>query len=221
MKYVIFDIDGTLTNTTAIDDRCYTQAITDCFGFSDFNTNYGHYEHTTDSGIIHQLFMERKRRSCTTAETDAFIHHFCTLLEQAHAERADHFLEIPKAGKIIRQLCGQPDLKIGLATGGWQQSALFKLRCAGIDIGACSAASFAQDALARRDIIGGTIRKMNERHQAAPPLSDIIYVGDGRWDYQATLQLGIKFIGIENEKLAHLSDIVRISDYDDIQQHLS
>lgn len=220
MKYIIFDIDGTLTNTTEIDDLCYTQAIAETFGFSGFNTNYGHYENTTDSGILNQLSLERRNRPCTVTELENFIDCFCNLLERAYEKQPHYFQEIPKAGSIISSLVRNEDLRIGLATGGWKQSALFKLQRAGIDIEGCSAASFAQDAFARRDIIGHTISKMNKRHNTAPDLSDIIYVGDGNWDYQATLQLGIKFIGIDNKKLAHLQDITKISDYDELEQHI-
>ena len=220
MKYIIFDIDGTLTDTTEIDDRCFTQAIEDIFGFRSFETNYGHYENTTDSGIIDQLFREREGRSFTTEERDKFISHFCNLLEEAYAKDKHHFREINKAGKILDVLCQQEDLSIGLATGGWRESATFKLRCAGINIDGCTAASFAQDAMARRDIIGATIRKMDEHHQQQMTPAGIIYVGDGNWDYQATRQLGIGFIGIANKKLAHLTDIIKIADYDELHQHL-
>jgi phosphoglycolate phosphatase-like HAD superfamily hydrolase len=216
MKYIIFDIDGTLTDTTEVDDRCYTRAIEDVFGFSSFETNYGHYRNTTDSGIIDQLFMERKGRTYTAEEQQAFITHFLSLLHEAHDTTC--IKEISKAGKIIEQLCQIDGLSIGLATGGWKESALFKLRCAGINIEGVTAASFAQDAKARHEIIGHTIRKMNEKHGAGP--DSIVYVGDGNWDYLATVELGIQFIGIDNKKLAHLHDIIKIADYDDIHQHI-
>ncbi|MCW3464141.1 HAD family hydrolase [Chitinophaga nivalis] len=220
MKYIIFDIDGTLTDTTEIDDHCFTRALSDTFGFQQFETNYGHYENTTDSGIIDQLFRERNGRTYTLAEREAFITHFCVLLEQSYAQDPHHFREIRKAGKILTTLCRQETVSIGLATGGWRQSALFKLQCAGIDITGCAAASFAQDAIARRDIIGHTIRQLNEKNRYEAPLSDIIYVGDGKWDYQATCQLGIGFIGIDNKKIAHLEDIIRLTDYDELFRHI-
>ncbi len=220
MKYIIFDIDGTLTDTTEIDDHCYTRAIEETFGFRDFETNYGYYKNTTDSGIIDQLFRERLGRSFTMEEREKFITHFCNLLERAYESQPDSIREIHKAGRMLAFLCRQPQLSIGLATGGWQESALFKLRCAGINIEGCTAASFAQDALARQDIIGSTIRKMNERHGLQLGAADITYVGDGNWDYLATKEMGIQFIGIANKKLAHLDDIVKISDYDDIYQHI-
>lgn len=220
MKYIIFDIDGTLTNTTEIDDLCFTEAIAATFNFTSFNTNYGHYENTTDSGILNQLSLERRNRPCTVTEIENFIDCFCGLLENVYEKDPGHFREIPKAAKTIHALTHHEDLRVGLATGGWKQSALFKLQCAGISIEDCSAASFAQDAFARHDIISHTISKMNKRHGGLPELSDIIYVGDGNWDYRATLQLGIKFIGIDNKKLAHIHDIVKISDYDELEQHI-
>ncbi|MDN5284209.1 MAG: Phosphoglycolate phosphatase, superfamily [Mucilaginibacter sp.] len=220
MRYIIFDIDGTLTDTTEVDDRCFTQALEDVYNFKGFETNYGHYVNTTDSGIIDQLFQEQHQRSYTEAERDQFISHFCNLLEEAYIRKNHCMKEIPKAAKIINVLCGQEGVSIGLATGGWRESALFKLRCAGINIDGCAAASFAQDAKARRDIIGNTIRQMNELHHTEVPMTDIVYVGDGRWDYEATRQLGIRFIGINNKKLAEISDIVKLDDYDEIHQHL-
>ena len=217
MKYIIFDIDGTLTDTTEIDDKCFTKAIEDIFHFHGFETNYGHYTNTTDSGIIDQLFRERLNRSYTSEEQHTFILHFCNLLEQAYTSRPDCIREINKAGKVLEYLCQQPDISVGLATGGWRESALFKLRCAGINIDGCTAASFAQDAMARHDIISSTMQKMNVPEEE---FSNVIYVGDGNWDYQATRHLGIRFIGIENKRLAHLTDIIRIADYDDIHQHI-
>lgn len=220
MKYIIFDIDGTLTNTTDIDDRCFTRALEETFHFRDIDTNWGNYEHTTDSGIIRQLFRERRQRDCSAEETAAFIARFCDLLQEAYASHTDCIQEVPKAGKVLQQLCQRDDIKVGLATGGWRESALFKLRCAGINIEACSAASFAQDAVARHDIIHNTITRMNARLQHTAPLSSITYVGDGLWDYRATQQLGIGFIGIANKKLSHLQDILKISDYDELQDHI-
>ncbi|SFD74822.1 Phosphoglycolate phosphatase, HAD superfamily [Chitinophaga sp. CF118] len=216
MKYIIFDIDGTLTDTTEVDDKCYTKAIEDVFGFHNFETNYGHYKNTTDSGIIDQLFRERMERSYTPEEQQLFISHFCSLLEEAH--RNESIREINKAAKVIEVLCQQEHISVGLATGGWRESALFKLNCAGINIDGCTAASFAQDAMARHEIISHTIRRMNEVHNIVP--ESIVYVGDGNWDYLATKQLGIQFIGIENKKIAHLNDIIKIADYDEIHQHI-
>ncbi|WP_217605432.1 HAD family hydrolase [Chitinophaga sp. GbtcB8] len=220
MKYIIFDIDGTLTDTTEIDDHCYTRAIEETFGFRDFETNYGYYKNTTDSGIIDQLFRERKGRTYTEEERAQFITHFCSLLERAYEEKPERIREIQKAGSVLTFLCKQQHISIGLATGGWRESALFKLRCAGINIDGCAAASFAQDALARQDIIGHTIRKMNEQHGQELALTNITYVGDGNWDYLATRDMGIQFIGIANKKLAHLEDIVKITDYDELYQHI-
>ena len=220
MKYIIFDIDGTLTNTTDIDDICFTQALEDTFHFNNIDTNWGNYEHTTDSGIIQQLFREREQRECSAEEKSRFIQHFCSLLKEEYNQQTNSIQEVPKAGKILQQLCKRDDVQVGLATGGWRESALFKLSCAGINIEACSAASFAQDAVARRDIIHNTIHQMNTRLQQTAPLSSIVYVGDGLWDYKATQQLGIGFIGIANKKLSHLNDILKISDYDELQDHL-
>lgn len=220
MKYIIFDIDGTLTDTTATDDQCFTQALEEVFHFKHFSTEYGDYTNTTDSGIIDQLFREQLGRSFTWQERNRFIRRFCELLEQAYKKQPGCISEINNAGRTLKALYRRTNLSIGLATGGWQESAQFKLRCAGIPVQRHTAASFAQDAMARNEIISDTIRKMDTYNGVKMELSEIVYIGDGNWDYLAAKQLGINFIGIENKRLDHLSEIIKISDYDHLHRHI-
>ncbi|MBI3191378.1 MAG: hypothetical protein HYZ36_01850 [Pedosphaera parvula] len=50
MHLVIFDIDGTLTETNAVDADCYVRALAEVFGFADVDTDWSTYPHVTDSG---------------------------------------------------------------------------------------------------------------------------------------------------------------------------
>jgi beta-phosphoglucomutase-like phosphatase (HAD superfamily) len=52
MHLVMFDIDGTLTETMKVDEECFVRSFMDVFGFSDIDTDWSHYRHTTDSGIL-------------------------------------------------------------------------------------------------------------------------------------------------------------------------
>jgi len=39
MNLVVFDLDGTLTDTNAVDDECFVQALRIAFKIGDVNTN--------------------------------------------------------------------------------------------------------------------------------------------------------------------------------------
>ena len=41
MHLIIFDIDGTLTETIKIDEECFVRSFKDVFGFADIDTDCG------------------------------------------------------------------------------------------------------------------------------------------------------------------------------------
>src|SRR5947208_3890000 len=76
MHLVMFDIDGTLTETVKVDEECFVRSFKDVFGFIDVDTDWSHYPHTTDSGIFHDIFTSRIGRSPTAQEVSRFRQHF-------------------------------------------------------------------------------------------------------------------------------------------------
>src|SRR5882724_13716958 len=55
MKLVMFDIDGTLTQTFQADEACFVQALREVFGFTGINTDWACYPHCSYSGILEAL----------------------------------------------------------------------------------------------------------------------------------------------------------------------
>src|SRR4249920_537397 len=86
MHLVMFDIDGTLTETVKVDEECFVRSFKDVFGFADINTDWSHYPRTTDSGIFHDVFTSRIGRSPTAQETSQFRQHFIQLLAAASSQ---------------------------------------------------------------------------------------------------------------------------------------
>ena len=68
MKLVMFDIDGTLTQTNEADERCSVQALQQVFGFTDINTDWASYPHCSDSAILEVIFQTQLWRPPVTAE---------------------------------------------------------------------------------------------------------------------------------------------------------
>ena len=55
MKVVIFDIDGTLTQTNAVDSECFIRSVREILGVEDFETDWSQYQFVTDSGVAQEI----------------------------------------------------------------------------------------------------------------------------------------------------------------------
>ena len=86
MHLVMFDIDGTLTETMKVDEECFVRSFKDVFGFADIDTDWSHYPRTTDSGIFHDVFTSRVGRSPLAQEVSRFRQHFIQLLAAASSQ---------------------------------------------------------------------------------------------------------------------------------------
>jgi phosphoglycolate phosphatase-like HAD superfamily hydrolase len=198
MKLAIFDIDGTLTNTNAIDSNCFLQALGDEFAIDSIDTNWSNYPYTTDSCIIRQLFSERFSRLPSADDLARFQRRFMRLLETAFAKSPEAFCEVPGASHAFKKLQTHAGWKAAIATGGWRISANFKLGRIGIDPENIPAA-FADDCIAREEIIQVAIDKAR-RANANGSFDKIVSIGDGVWDVRAARNLGLPFVGVDAER---------------------
>lgn len=192
MHCVLFDIDGTLTQSQSIDSATYQHSLKEVFGFTDVNPDWSSYRHTSDSGILHEIFEMRCGRAPTDLERSSFRTHFVDTIAAAAATAP--FREIAGAGRTLDHLAQSPLFGVGLATGGWCESARCKMRSAGMRFDDFPAAS-ADDALARVAIMQIALdRLIASRHDRQP--DSVVYIGDGIWDARACRELGFPFIGI-------------------------
>jgi len=195
MKLIMFDIDGTLTQTCKIDEVCFVQALSDLFGFADIDTDWATYPHASDSGVLEALFQSRLGRSPLPAEISECKTHFFSLLTEATA--AQPFNSIAGAGGILVALTCNPAFGVSLASGAWECSARLKLASAGLDASPLPAA-FSDDAEARESIMQTSLARAVQAHAGAS-FDSVIYIGDAVWDARASRNLGFQFIGIAHE----------------------
>ena len=191
MHLVIFDIDGTLTETMKVDEECFVRSFKDVFGFADIDTDWSHYPRPTDSGIFHDVFTSRIGRSPAAQEVSRFRQHFLQLL--AAASSHSPFAPVAGADRLLSRLAQGGSHRVSLATGGWRDSARLKMASAGMCFDDHPAAS-ADDALDRESIIALSKRRAAERYGES--FACTVYVGDGVWDARACSSIGIPFIGI-------------------------
>src|SRR5436309_206900 len=102
MHLVMFDIDGTLTETMKVDEECFVRSFKDVFGFADIDTDWSHYSRTTDSGIFHDVFRSHIGRSPTAREVWRFRQHFIELLAAASSQSP--FSPVAGADRLLSRL---------------------------------------------------------------------------------------------------------------------
>jgi FMN phosphatase YigB (HAD superfamily) len=187
---VMFDIDGTLLQTNDLDDQLYLQAMSEYLGTT-IDADWTHYQHVTDSGIAQEIFEKNSR-----PQSDIVVvqRRFISLVTDLLMKEPNCCQQIPGAAEFIEKLRQIPEVTIGIATGGWGESARAKLQSAGIDLAGIAFAS-CDDALSRTEIM-----HICERRAASiahvTQFQATTYFGDGIWDANAAATLGWNFIGI-------------------------
>ena len=203
-KLVMFDVDGTLTDTTQLDSECFVAAVTEVTGFSDISGDWTDYTHVSDAGVIHEVYERRAKRRPTGQEIQAVQDVFFAILKDRMMADPDCCREVPGAGKLIAALRSEKDVIVAIATGGWGTSAVMKLTHAGIDISGLPFAN-ANHFIARVNIMRQAQRlALATIGESCLETVEKIYVGDGLWDVRASRTLGSRLIGIGDGNLGSM-----------------
>jgi phosphoglycolate phosphatase-like HAD superfamily hydrolase len=217
MNLAIFDVDGTLTETNAVDEVCFVQAFADAHGITEINTNWMDYQYVTDSGIMFQIFNERFDRPPDERELISFKSCLVNLLETHRAKDTSLFAEISGASQALTRLSQETGWAVALATGCWRDSAELKLKAAGIRTEHLPAA-FAEHGLSRETILQTAVSRAL-RSYAQNRFQRIVSLGDASWDAHAARSLGIGFIGIgkgeRGNRLRQVGATHVLADYSD------
>ena len=204
MTALIFDIDGTLTNTTKVDDKCFTQAFKSVFGIDISNQNWAELNNVTDWGITEELVLKNWNRTPTKSEYKKMLLEFIPLLQTEFINNKEQFQEINGASDFVNQIKQEPNIGIGIATGAWEKSAQFKLKSIGINPNEY-AFSNSSRFKKREDIVSDTIRQLNQKFENQ--INRVIYFGDGAWDFLTCKKLEIEFVGIDSSNSKKLKKL--------------
>jgi len=187
---VIFDIDGTLLESAAVDDALYREAVRQVLGDVQLRPSIHAYDYVTDAGIFAQILED----NAIQAERDAQMkikEHFVNAL-RSHVARNGPFVEIPGARDLLRSLRESAAHAVAIATGGWRESAEFKLQSAGLDYSDFPLAT-ANDHHERTGIMEIALSRLGQQFES------ITYYGDGPWDREACAALDWRFIPVGPE----------------------
>jgi phosphoglycolate phosphatase-like HAD superfamily hydrolase len=220
-KLVIFDIDGTLTESNEIDGSAYIQALNDTFGFKGISADWGHYTHVTDFGIFEEIYQLRRGFLPTCEEIDCFKDRFFDLLFE-NTSKYGGIKPIKGASVVLNYLLNSHDYALAYASGAWKVSALLKLRSAGLPVDNIPRA-FSDDDHSREGICKVVLARAEEYYRCQ--FQQVVYVGDGVWDIRCARNLGYGFIGISNGegvgKLIAEGAIYVLPDYQDVDLFFS
>lgn len=203
MKVAVFDIDGTLTQSSGVDDASFQRAARDLLGLQRISLDWAAYPHSTDDAIAAHLISVAHGRTPRRDEIDAFERGFLGVLDDELA-RCGGVRPVPGAAGVMAGVRGAGWVP-AVATGCWRRSALRKLASANLSLAGIGAA-FADDAWPRAQIIALAVRRaMALAGIAGDEQPDVAYVGDGIWDVRACRAGGYRFVGIaEGQRAAAL-----------------
>jgi len=163
VNLAIFDIDGTLTESVAVDEVCFVQAFRDVLGIKRINTDWLEYNFQTDSGLTLEICRNHLGRDPSAAEIRRLQDRFVELLCAAVEEAGRPIRQIPGAAPFLHWLRAHARWHVAIATGGWAVSARFKLASAGLPVDGLPWAS-ADDALDRVDILRMAIQRAGQHY---------------------------------------------------------
>jgi len=204
MKLIVFDIDGTLTNTKEVDDKCFIKAFETTFQLDIKDQIWADLKNVTDWGITEEIIYQRLNRKPSEAEYQRMHDNHVANLKTEKIRAPKQFEAVLGANQFIHQLVTKNNYKVGLATGAWEQAALVKLEVINLEPNKIPFSN-SDYHKTREGITLHAIEQAKSMYQQE--FDEIIYFGDGEWDYTTCKNLNIKFIGIDstnNQKLKKL-----------------
>jgi beta-phosphoglucomutase-like phosphatase (HAD superfamily) len=188
-KLIIFDIDGTLTDSVAAHQKAFTAALYD-LGVKTIDRNFKAYKHHTDSYIASVIYENDSHEKFKIAKVELFEQYLTAHLLQVKIN------EILGAKKLIEQLVSEEEFGICYATGSLLKPAIYKLDSIGIQYDVQQLVA-SNKIMERENIVLQAIENAKKLYNINK-FERIISIGDGLWDLKTANNLGIEFIGIGN-----------------------
>lgn len=195
MILLLFDIDGTLTDTSADDRRFLAEALADPGGVKEPLPEFEHFAEVTAPAITRELMRRALGRRAREGEVyrvrEAMTHRW------QQAVRGGEVTVRPVAGAagILQEARAREGFFVAIVTGAWGPPALIKLQAARLPVDGLVLVS-ADDSESRRGILE-TAAIVAAADRGVPGFAHIVVVGDGIWDARAARAAGAGFVGVE------------------------
>ncbi len=187
MRATIFDIDGTLLQSMAVDSEIFDQSIKAILGSVRFRDNYNCYDNVTDRGIIEELMADNGLSPASDVVgliRDQYVSELSN-----HIEASGPFAEVHGAAHFLERLSSDADTRVAIATGGWRDSAMLKLKSSGLSTNVIPVAT-CDDSASRTEIMQIALASLQG------DFDSVTYFGDAQWDAEACRTLGWNFLAV-------------------------
>lgn len=186
-KLLIFDIDGTLIDSVSGYHEVIINAMTD-LGIEGIDPNFNNLKHHTDSYALKYNYENFFNKELPVSLLDQFENLIVKYLKQEPKTIA-----IKGVANVLNQLKNS-EYAIAFATGSLQESAIYKMNSAGLEMDAAVLAT-SKTSFSREGFVLEAIEKAKSYYNVTE-FEQIISVGDGIWDLKTAQNLSIEFIGI-------------------------
>ena len=200
MKLVMFDMDGTLTDSVSSDDNWYVQAIEQTLNLPGIVPDWEAYTHASSTGCLQEI-VRHHRGHGPTAEEERAIQQTLLGIMSEMAERHDkRTVEIAGAAGAVQAALGA-GYAVAIASGDWELTARHKLTSARIPFEKLPSA-YCDVSHVRTEIMQTALVRARA-HYDVLEFERIVYVGDGAWDVKACRKLSWPLVGIGRDTRAH------------------
>lgn len=211
MHLIMFDVDGTLVDTTGFDDELFFRTAKEVLGV-EISTYWEDYTQATDAGVLDEVIDKYEVPGDPNILRKKFKQAFVNSVSEHIERNPGDICEIPGAARFLEHLKSLDNLKVAFATGGWEESAKLKLCAAGIDFGGCAFAS-CSDYPTRTEIMNLAESKSGSNQ----PFMSKTYFGDAAWDQKACRELDYRFVLVGNRIEHH----IQTDDYLELERIVS
>lgn len=205
MKLVMFDMDGTLTDSFSLDENCYLLALEQALGLPPVDLDWESITHASSAFWLQEITRRARGTPPSAQESCRVQERLIGLMDEITVRTGRCTREIPGAAACLRWL-RQHGYAIAIASGDWELTARHKLSRGGLPVEGLPAA-FCDSCHPRVEIMQTALARAI-RHYGCDRFEQIIYVGDGAWDARACRELGWPLIGVgTGEQAAQLRSL--------------
>lgn len=184
---IVFDIDGTLSDSVQIHQEAFIQALKE-IGVTNLPKSLNTFKHHTDSYISKYIYESITSHTFTAEILDTFQKSLFSVIKKSAIE------EIKGAKQLLQEIELTKEIGYCFATGSMLLPAKYKLDQIVI--------SFHEDQLvtadthySREDIVLTAIDQA-KKYYKVNHFERVISIGDGIWDLKTAFKLNLDFIGI-------------------------
>lgn len=207
---LLFDIDGTLLITKRGGILAMEEAGRELFS-PGFTVDGVEFAGRLDPLISHDV-LARNEVARTAENLAAFRDGYRRHLMKLLTAETDRTQALPGVHGLIRRLAGRADVTVGLLTGNWPETGMFKLRSAGLDPADFVISVWGDESPhdpPRRDHLPVVAMKRYEKHMGRGVReAHVTIIGDTPHDVQCAKAHGCRALGV-GTGLFSVDDLMR------------